>query len=108
MRYQDLLLKDLVSTSTVVCEYVHTQKHQETEICFLETEIHFLVTPKQNFVSETLQNAIPFPLETKFRFRITLLYKPQQLAALAVRGKCHSLGSVSSCQPESIGWQSGW
>ena len=30
------------------------------------------------------------------------------LAALAVRGKCHSLRPVSSCQPERIGWPSGW
>ncbi len=47
------------------------KKHQEAEI-------RFLVTLKQNFVSETLQNGIPFPLKTKFHFRITLLYKPQQ------------------------------
>ncbi len=67
---QDLLLKDLVSTSTMVREYVRTKNHQETEI-------RFLVTPKGNFVSKTLRNGILFPLETKFRFRITLLYKSQ-------------------------------
>jgi hypothetical protein len=40
-------------------------------------EIRFLVTPKQNFISKTLQNGILFPLEMKIRFQITLLYKPQ-------------------------------
>ncbi len=34
MMYQDLLLKDLISTSTVVREYVQTKKHQEMEIRF--------------------------------------------------------------------------
>jgi hypothetical protein len=78
--YQDLLLKDLVSASTVVREYVRMKNHQETEIRFC-----FWGTPKQNSVSvsETLRNGNPFPFprhsETEFcfRFRITLLYKPQ-------------------------------
>ncbi len=30
------------------------------------------------------------------------------LVASAVRGKCHSPGPVSSCQPERFGWPSGW
>jgi hypothetical protein len=30
------------------------------------------------------------------------------LVALAVRRKCHSLELVLSCQPERIGWPSGW
>ena len=61
MIQQDLLLKDIVSTSTVVREYVRMKKHQEIEI-------RFLVTLKQNFVSKTpkrnsvsTQNEIPFP-----------------------------------------------
>ncbi len=70
--YQDLLLKDLVSTSTVVREYVCTKKHQEMEICFLETEIRFLVTPKQNFISETLRNRILFLRHSKTEFRFHL------------------------------------
>jgi hypothetical protein len=65
MMYQGLLLKDLVSTSTMVHEYVRMKKHQETEI-------HFLVTRKRNFVSETLKwNSVSIPLETKFCFHST-------------------------------------
>ncbi len=56
---RDLLLKDLVSASTMAREYVRTKKHQETEI-------RSLVIRKQNSV---FRNRIPFPLETKFCFR---------------------------------------
>ena len=78
--YLDFLLKDLISTSTVVREYVHTKKtpgngnpflfprHSKTEFCS-----HFRDTPKRNSlsVSETLQNRIlfPFPRHSKTEFR---------------------------------------
>jgi hypothetical protein len=81
MMQQDLSLKDLVSTSTMVREYVRTNnirkrksvfvsktlrngipfpfpRHSKTEFCFC-----FQDTPKQDSVSvsETLRNEIPFP-----------------------------------------------
>jgi hypothetical protein len=73
-------------------------------------KIRFLVTPKQNCVSKTLRNGILFPLKTKFRFRITLLYKRQkqgqrgrhnnQIMAMAVKMAfdCSSIGSEDGIQ----------
>ncbi len=60
------MLKDLVSTSTMVPEYVCMKKHQERVI-------RFLVTQKQNFVSKTpKQNSVSNQNEILFPDYITL------------------------------------
>jgi hypothetical protein len=73
MMYQDLSLKDLVSTSTVVCEYVCTKNIRKR---------------KSIFVSETLRNGIPFPfprhskMEFRFRFPNTLKWNSVSISGL--------------------------
>jgi hypothetical protein len=59
---QDLLLKDLVSISTMVRKYVRTKKTPGNENPFpshTKMKFRFRNTPKRNSVST--QNEIPFP-----------------------------------------------
>jgi hypothetical protein len=60
--YWDLLLKDLVSTSTMVHEYVCTKKHQEMKIRFLFFSVWFL----QRLVTFSVSG--DFYTETEFHF----------------------------------------
>jgi hypothetical protein len=64
-KHGEMMMSQDLSTSTVLREYVRTKKHQETKI-------HFLITRKQNFISETpKRNSVSTPLETKFCFHST-------------------------------------